>query len=76
MNGRTLVTPQGKLLGGSSAINAMAIVPSSKACQDAWAKLGNKGWDWESMAPYFRKFYTLNLPDEAAAQRLGLESTS
>jgi choline dehydrogenase-like flavoprotein len=38
-----------------------------------WANLGNPGWDWDSLKPYYQKFYTLNLPDEATQQHLGLE---
>ena len=45
----------------------------SKAGIDAWAYLGNKGWGWNSLSPYYRKFYTLNLPDRATRDHLGLD---
>ena len=40
---------------------------------DAWAWLGNDGWTWADMEPYYRKFYTLSVPDEATSQHLGLD---
>ena len=43
------------------------------ACIDAWAGLGNEGWTWAVMEPYYRKFYTLNVPDEVTSQHLGLD---
>ena len=40
---------------------------------DAWASLGNDGWTWAVMEPYYRKFYTLHVPDEVTSQHLGLD---
>ena len=45
----------------------------SQAGIDAWAKLGNTGWDWKSLKPYYRKFYTLNLPEDELKAHLGLD---
>jgi choline dehydrogenase len=42
----------------------------SKGCIDNWAALGNPGWDWESMLPYYRKFMTLYPPSEDTAKLL------
>ncbi|KAL7944153.1 alcohol oxidase [Trichoderma barbatum] len=58
-NNREILFPQGKLLGGSSAINGLSFTPSSKANVDAWAKLGNPGWDWTSFSKSLAKSYTL-----------------
>ncbi|ALM52554.1 GMC family oxidoreductase [Halomonas huangheensis] len=55
MNGRRGYQPRGRCLGGSSAINAMLYVRGHRADYDDWADLGNEGWDWESVLPYFRK---------------------
>ncbi|KAG9237169.1 hypothetical protein BJ875DRAFT_481595 [Amylocarpus encephaloides] len=73
LKGRILRHPQGKALGGSSALNAEIFVAPSKSEIDAWGKLGNQGWDWEALAPYYRKFHTFNLPSEANREHLGLE---
>lgn len=56
--------PRGKLLGGSSGINYLMYVRGSKGDYDGWESMGNKGWGWNGMAPYFRKHQTLddNLP--------------
>ncbi|CUA71924.1 Pyranose dehydrogenase 1 [Rhizoctonia solani] len=50
-NNRVLNLPRGKILGGSSGINIMTFDRGSKVEYDAWAKLGNPGWDWEGLLP-------------------------
>ena len=55
LNGRRGYQPRGKALGGSSAINAMLYVRGQKEDYDNWADLGNGGWDWDSVLPYFKK---------------------
>ena len=72
LGGRILRHPQGKALGGSSALNAEIFVAPSKSEIDAWGKLGNAGWDWKSLSPYCRKFHTVNLPSEANREALRL----
>lgn len=52
---RRLFIPRGKTLGGSSATNAMAYVRGNRADFDEWAALGNKGWSFEELLPYFKK---------------------
>ncbi|CRK29923.1 hypothetical protein BN1708_005062 [Verticillium longisporum] len=59
LGGRELAFTQGRLLGGSSAINGLSFTPTSKSNVDAWAKLGNPGWQWEDFAQSFAKCYTL-----------------
>lgn len=47
--------PRGKVLGGSSSINAMVYIRGQAADFDAWKALGNPGWGWEDVLPYFKK---------------------
>src|SRR5262245_58155357 len=55
LNGRRGYQPRGKGLGGSSAINAMVYVRGHRSDYDGWADLGNKGWSWEEVLPYFKR---------------------
>ncbi|WP_075348671.1 GMC family oxidoreductase [Algoriphagus marinus] len=55
LDGRKLFLPRGKTLGGSSSTNAMAYVRGNRADYEEWAALGNTGWDYESVLPYFKK---------------------
>ena len=61
LNGKTMSQPRGKVLGGSSAINYLMYVRGSREDYDAWESLGNKGWGWEGMLPYFKKHQTLDV---------------
>jgi choline dehydrogenase len=53
MNGRQVYWPRGKTLGGSSAINGLIYIRGQRQDYDGWAALGNAGWDWDSVLPYF-----------------------
>ena len=55
LNGRKDFMPRGKAFGGSSSINAMIYQRGNPANYDAWAEMGNEGWAWEDVVPYFRK---------------------
>jgi choline dehydrogenase len=52
--GRAIDFPRGKVLGGSSAINAMLYVRGQKADYDTWAQRGNRGWSYADVLPYFK----------------------
>lgn len=54
--------PRGKALGGTTVINAMLYVRGNKADYNNWSNLGNLGWDYESVLPYFKKSEDLNVP--------------
>ncbi|CAB3764019.1 glucose-methanol-choline oxidoreductase [Burkholderia puraquae] len=53
--GRRGYQPRGKALGGSSAINAMVYTRGHHADYDDWAALGNEGWAWNDVFPYFKR---------------------
>ena len=73
MKGRTLRHPQGRILGGSSAINAEAFIAPSKADIEGWGSFGNPGWNWATMMPYYRKFHTLTIPSKETCEHLGID---
>lgn len=53
--GRKIPIPRGKALGGSSAINGMIFVRGQPLDFDTWAQLGNRGWSYQDVLPYFQK---------------------
>lgn len=53
--GRRLQWPCGKVLGGSSSINGLLYVRGQLQDYDRWAEMGNKGWSFEEVLPYFKK---------------------
>jgi len=55
LNGRRGYQPRGKVLGGSSSINAMIYVRGQREDYDGWAAEGNTGWGWSDVLPYFKR---------------------
>ncbi|WP_170372730.1 GMC family oxidoreductase [Ruegeria arenilitoris] len=55
LNGRSLVYPRGKVLGGCSSVNGMIYMRGQAADYDHWRQLGNAGWGWDDVLPYFLK---------------------
>lgn len=55
LNNRRLYWPRGKVLGGSSSINAMIYQRGHRSTYDAWAAAGNPGWSFEELRPFFLK---------------------
>ena len=53
--GRRLYMPRGKMIGGSSSMNAMLYVRGNRADYDGWAKDGAVGWSYDEVLPYFKK---------------------
>jgi choline dehydrogenase len=55
MDGRQIYWPRGRVLGGSSAINGLIVVRGQPPDYDRWRDLGNSGWGWDDVLPYFIK---------------------
>jgi choline dehydrogenase len=55
LNGRSLAYPRGKVLGGCSSINGMIYMRGQARDYDGWRQMGNVGWGWADVLPYFRK---------------------
>src|SRR5699024_6168324 len=53
LNNRRLYWPRGKVLGGSSSINAMCYSRGHRSDYDDWARAGNPGWSWDEVLPWF-----------------------
>ena len=58
MNGRRIYWPRGRGLGGSSSINGLIYVRGQPEDYEQWAALGNRGWGWNDVLPYFLKSAT------------------
>jgi choline dehydrogenase len=55
LNGRALNYPRGKVLGGCSAINGMIYMRGQARDYDLWRQMGNPGWSWDDVLPYFKR---------------------
>jgi len=55
MNNRSINYPRGKILGGSSSINGLLYIRGQEQDYDMWRQLGNVGWSWKDVLPYFLK---------------------
>ncbi len=55
LNGRSLNYPRGRVMGGCSSINGMIYMRGQARDYDHWAQMGNQGWSWDEVLPYFKK---------------------
>jgi len=55
LNGRSLAYPRGRVLGGCSSINGMIYMRGQARDYDRWRQMGNRGWAWDDVLPYFKK---------------------
>jgi choline dehydrogenase len=72
LNGRSLNYPRGKVIGGSSAINAMVYMRGQAADYDHWRQLGLNGWGWDDVLPYFKR-HENHFMGESAVHAIGGE---
>ena len=56
--GRSIALPQGKVVGGSSSVNGMVYNRGQRADFDVWAQMGNRGWGFNDLLPYFNRSET------------------
>ena len=70
-NGRRVPVPRGKILGGSSAINGMAFVRGQAQDFDTWAQMGNPGWSYDEVLPFFKRIERYDGGDDAYRGREG-----
>src|ERR1700722_15487479 len=70
-NGRSLPVPRGRLLGGSSSINGMAFVRGQAQDFDHWAQMGNQGWSYADVLPFFRRMESYDGGDDQFRGREG-----
>lgn len=54
-NDRRIITPRGRVLGGTSCLNGMIYVRGHRSDYDGWAALGNDGWSWDDVLPLFKR---------------------
>ncbi|PVH88171.1 GMC oxidoreductase [Cadophora sp. DSE1049] len=72
LENRKINISPGRALGGSSAVNAEVFVPPSKTIIDAWVRLGNLGWDWNIMKPYYAKMHSVQKVTPEMSERMGI----
>jgi choline dehydrogenase-like flavoprotein len=72
LNGRSLNYPRGKVIGGSSAINAMIYMRGQAADYDHWRQLGLAGWGWDDVLPFFKR-HENHFMGESAVHAVGGE---
>jgi choline dehydrogenase len=70
LNGRTLLYPRGRTLGGCSSINGMIYMRGQRGDYRRWVEAGNPGWDWDDVLPYFRKHEDYHGLDEGGSDPL------
>ncbi|PKS08531.1 hypothetical protein jhhlp_004916 [Lomentospora prolificans] len=73
LNNATFQVAVASVVGGATVINGMAYMRGSRAEYDAWEELGNPGWGWNGLLPYFRKSSTFDPPSAEATEEWGMK---
>ncbi|PVH77666.1 GMC oxidoreductase [Cadophora sp. DSE1049] len=72
LNNSTYFVPMGRVVGGGSTINAMFFHRCPAVDYDSWEALGNRGWGWKDLLPYFKKSETFSPPEAAFAKKYNI----
>ncbi|KAL2060753.1 hypothetical protein VTL71DRAFT_9395 [Oculimacula yallundae] len=72
LNNGTYFVPMGRVVGGGSTINAMFFLRCPAVDYDSWEELGNRGWGWASLLPYFKKSETFGRPEASFAKQYNI----
>jgi choline dehydrogenase-like flavoprotein len=72
MRNRTYGVRVGNVVGGGSVVNGMQFDRGSDADYDAWEALGNVGWGWKGLEPYFKKAFAFTPPGEDTRKAIGI----
>ncbi|GJC89718.1 dehydrogenase citC [Colletotrichum liriopes] len=72
LGGRKIVVPQGRLLGGSGALNGLSFTVTTKSNVEAWTSLGNPGWDWPTFKEASEKTYSITSGEGKGPLKLAL----
>ncbi|CZS97710.1 related to alcohol oxidase [Rhynchosporium agropyri] len=72
LNNGTYFVPMGRVVGGGSTINAMFFLRCPAVDYDSWEDLGNRGWGWAGLLPYFQKSETFGKPEASFAKQYNI----
>ncbi|KAK7190039.1 Oxygen-dependent choline dehydrogenase 7 [Paraphaeosphaeria sporulosa] len=72
LGNRTFSVAVGNVVGGGSIVNGMMLDRGSDADYNAWEELGNVGWGWKDLAPFFKKVFTFTPPSEETTKAIGI----
>jgi choline dehydrogenase-like flavoprotein len=70
---RSVHAPSGKVIGGGTVLNGMVFNRGSRSDYDRWERLGNPGWNWDSLLPYFKKAEHFTPPEKGLAEEWDIE---
>ncbi|CBX96382.1 similar to choline dehydrogenase [Plenodomus lingam JN3] len=76
LGNQTFLVTVSNVVGGGSYVNGMQWDRGADADYDAWAKLGNKGWDWKGLRPYFEKSNSFDPPSKNTTEEFGISYDS